>query len=268
MMLADTHCHLDYPEFDGQRQAVVEQARANGIGMILDPGTNLASSKASLGLSRRFDEVYVAVGVHPNDAEEWQANSIEELRNLAQDKKCLAIGEIGLDYYWDKTEPAHQKKILNAQLELAAELGLPVIIHNREADDDCAEMLCQWQQSLMANASPLAQRPGVFHSFSGSASMGEKVLAHNFFIGVTGPVTFKKADDLRKIVSATPVDKLLVETDSPFLSPEPLRGKQNQPGNVRFVADKIAEIKGMERQEFYMQSTHNAERLFNVELNV
>ena len=264
-MLADTHCHLDDGQFDGRRAEIVEQAQQAGLKMILDPSTTLESSRQILDLAHRFELVYGAVGVQPNYANTWQADAPEQLRAMAADEKVLAIGEIGLDYYWDRTEPQIQQEVLAAQLELAAELNLPVIIHNREADDDVSDALCQWQASLDSD-SPLADRPGVFHSFSGSPSMAEKVLAHNFFIGITGPVTFKKADQLREIVKAAPAEKLLIETDSPYLSPEPHRGKPNQPAHVRFVADKIAEIKGLERQDFYMQSTRNAERLFAVNL--
>lgn len=264
-MLADTHCHLDDGQFDGRRAEVVEQAQQAGLKMILDPSTTLETSRQILDLTRRFEPVYGAVGVQPNYANTWQADAPDQLRAMVANEKVLAIGEIGLDYYWDHAEPQVQQEVLAAQLELAAELNLPVIIHNREADDDVSDALCQWQASLDSD-SPLADRPGVFHSFSGSPSMAEKVLAHNFFIGITGPVTFKKADQLREIVKATPVEKLLIETDSPYLSPEPQRGKPNQPAHVRFVADKIAEIKGLERQDFYMQSTRNAERLFAVNL--
>jgi TatD DNase family protein len=263
-MLIDTHCHLDYPDFDGKRQAVAAAAEENGVSVLINPGTHLESSRAALKLGERFDAIFVGVGVHPTESETWTDASLEELRTLADSQKCIAIGEIGLDYYWNKTSPDNQKRLLQQQLDLASEKELPAILHNRESDNDLSDLICEWQRGL-DQESALAERPGVLHSFSGSPDMAEKILAHNFFIGITGPVTFKKADQLRDIVKQTPLDKLLVETDSPFLSPEPYRGKQNQPAHVRYVADKIAEVKGMQPEEFYQHSTQNAQRLFAIE---
>ena len=268
MTLVDTHCHLDYPDFDGQRQEIVNRARQNGIAMIINPGTNLVSSRKALELSDRFPEIYAGAGIHPNDGNEWKDGIIDELRDIAKDKKVVAIGEIGLDFYRDYTDKKLQRKMFEKQLSLAAELELPVIIHNRNADEEIMDHLISWQRSLADENSPLAEKPGVLHSFSGDEKMAAVALAHNFMIGITGPVTFKNAPDLQLFVKDLPLEKLLIETDSPFLSPHPERGKRNEPAKVRLVADKIAEIKQIEREELYSASTNNAKELFHVELDL
>jgi TatD DNase family protein len=262
MALIDTHCHLDYEAFDSDRSEVLRRAQEAGVEMIVAPGTSTTSSAASAALSAQHAAVYAAVGVHPNDTAAWTPQSIAQLRELAAKPKVVAIGEIGLDYYWDKAPKDVQKKALQAQLELAAEMELPVIVHNRESNDDLLAMLLEWQQGLQAAGSPLAGRPGVLHSFSGDRQMAEKALAAGYFLGFTGPLTFKNAPELQALAADVPLDRILVETDSPFLSPHPLRGQRNEPARVKLVAEKLAALKALGFDEVAAATTANAERLF------
>lgn len=255
-MLIDTHCHLDFERFDVDRNAVVARAHEAGVTQIIVPAVNLENCTAVLELADHYPQVYAAVGVHPNSAADWQDDWIKTIRDFAQHAKVVAIGEIGLDYYWDKTPKDVQQRALAAQLELAADLDLPVIIHNRESSEDVIKMLA---------ASPLAGRgrPGVLHSFSADWSVAEAALEMGFYLGFTGPVTFKKADDLRRIAAQAPLDRILVETDAPFLAPQQHRGKRNEPAYVAYVAERIAALHGLETAVFAQQTTQNAHTLFN-----
>jgi len=264
MYLVDSHCHLDWDSFDGEREVVLERAASAGVGLVLNPGTDLARSRRALELAERFEAVYAAVGIHPNDAGEWNGSAADELRDLAAHPKVLAIGEIGLDYYWDKTTLELQAEVFRAQLVLAAQLELPVIIHNREAGKDVMAILAEWQQTLADDESPLAERPGVLHSFSVDKAMAESAIEHNFYIGITGPVTFKNAPELQALVTELPLDQLLIETDSPFLTPHPHRGQRNEPAYVALVAEKIAELKGIAIEAVAAATTANVRDLFRV----
>jgi TatD DNase family protein len=228
--------------FDTDRDQVVINAQKSGVERILNPGINLESSRSAIGLSDMYAEVFAAVGVHPNDGLSWEKGTINQLRDLASHPKVVAIGEIGLDYYRDFTPRDLQKKIFNEQLSLAAELGLPVIIHSRESLEDVIRMLTVWLNQLAESGSELLHRPGVLHSFSGDDDFANQALHQNFFIGITGPVTFRNAKALQDIVTRLPIQQLLVETDAPFLTPHPKRGKRNEPANVNLVAEKIAEL--------------------------
>lgn len=262
MTLIDTHCHLDFDAFDADRAEVIERAVAAGVKRMLNPSVDLKNSAQVIQLAQQHEEIYAAVGVHPNDSLSWDEKTINELKILANDRKVVAIGEIGLDYYWHKVPKDLQKDAFKAQLEMAAELELPVIVHNREAGPDVLDMLLKWQASLENARSPLAERPGVLHSFSGERQMAEKALAASFFIGLTGPLTFKKASSLQELATDLPLDHLLVETDSPFLTPHPERGTRNEPAKVKLVAEKLAGLKGLSFDEVAAATTANAERLF------
>lgn len=255
-MLIDTHCHLDFERFDVDREAVVARALEAGVSQIIVPAVNLENCTAVLQLADQYTEVYAAVGVHPNSAADWQDDWIDAIRNFAQHAKVVAIGEIGLDYYWDKAPKAVQQRALAVQLALAAELTLPVIIHNRESSADVINMLA---------ASPLAGRgqPGVLHSFSAGWDIAAAALEMGYYLGFTGPVTFKKADDLRHVAARVPLDRILVETDAPFLAPQQHRGKRNEPAYVAYVAERIAALHGLETDVFAHQTTANAHTLFN-----
>ena len=261
-MLVDTHCHLDFYSFDKDRDQVIDRARKAGVVRILNPGINLQSSEKAVELAEKYAEVYAAVGVHPNDGSTWEAGTKSRLRELAGHKKVVAIGEIGLDYYRDRTPHELQKRIFHEQLELAAELNLPVVVHTRESIDDVLNILKLWGESLLASGSDIVKHPGVLHSFSGGQEDAKQTSALNFFIGITGPLTFRNAKDLQDLVIRLPLQGLLIETDAPFLTPHPFRGKRNEPARVRLVAVKIAEL----HQEAYNTvteiTTNNAARLF------
>lgn len=254
-MLIDTHCHLDLERFDADRDEVVARAVAAGVTRIIIPALDASNWHTVLALADRYPGVYAAVGVHPNSSADWQDSTIGVLRDLAQHPKVVAVGEIGLDYYWDKSPKETQQRALRLQLELAAELHLPVVIHNRESSADVVTLL---RQSPLANTAV----PGVLHSFSADWATAEAALAMGFYLGFTGPVTFKKADDLRQIARQVPADRILVETDAPFLTPQPYRGKRNEPGYVAYVAARLAQERGVETAVFAQQTTANAERLF------
>ena len=255
MRLIDTHCHLDFERFNEDREAVVERAIQTGVQRIIIPCLDLQNCTAVLKLAERFDQVYAAVGIHPNSTAKWDDSWISELRDHAQHEKVVAIGEIGLDNYWKKSPQTTQRWGLRAQLKLAAELKLPVIIHNREASEDVIRVLAE---------SPLAgkERAGVLHSFSGDWGTAHAAIQMGFYIGFTGPLTFKKADDLRWIAAKVPPERILIETDSPFLTPVPHRGKRNEPAYVSHVAAALAKIQNVDTAVAAHQTTENAIRLF------
>ena len=272
MAFTDTHCHLDLEQFNADRAAVIQRAVNAGVTHILIPSLTMTSSGVTAKLAESNSILYAAVGVHPNEAETWDGQTISALKNLAAESlKVVAIGEIGLDYYWNKSSHEEQISILKEQLNLAAELELPVVIHSREKDDadhgECAEdlikVLEEWVSGVQSKNGALAQRPGVLHSFSGSIETAKSAIYLGFYIGVTGPITYKNAEKKRQVIGNLPLERLLIETDSPYLTPEPHRGKRNEPAFVLHIADKIAEIKSRTPQEVAAATTENAARLFS-----
>lgn len=260
MPLIDTHCHLDFSAYDGLRDEIVAEAAASGVTRILNPGTDLERSRAAIALAETYPGVYAAVGVHPNSTADFSPAHLAALHDLAAHPKVVALGEIGLDYYWDDSPKDVQWAAFEAQLDLAAALELPAIIHNRDASDDVLAVLAAWTAALPA---ALRERPGVLHSFSAPQSAAERGLALGFYLGFTGPVTFKNADNLRHIAARVPADRLLVETDGPFLTPHPYRGRRpNHPAYVRFIAERLAALRAIPYEDFAAQTTANAERLF------
>ncbi len=302
-MLTDTHCHLDFNKFDDDRDAVIRRALDAGLTRILVPALDYESALSTLRLADSYPGIFAAVGFHPTDLDKWDESSVEKLRKLtaspdvilsgAKDllhrerdssvatnrlpqndmrNKIVAIGEIGLDYYWIK-EPekqAQQRDVLKQQLRLAQEVSKPVIIHMREEGDawfgqasmDLLEILTEWQGQLMAGSNPLVERPGVLHSYNGNLETAQKAIQLGFYIGVTGPVTYKNAEEKRQIIRQLPLERLLIETDAPFLTPAPHRGKRNEPAFVAHIADKIAEIHMTTREQVAEITTANAARLF------
>lgn len=254
-MLVETHCHLDFERFNKDRDAVVERALAAGVTRIVVPAVDMENCETVLTLADRYPAVYAAVGIHPNSTANWQDGWLDRLRAWAQHEKVVAIGEIGLDYHWDRSPKAVQHHAFAQQLALAAEMGLPVIVHNRKSSADVVRLLGE---------SPLSEHavPGVLHSFSADWPTAQAVLAMGYYLGFTGPVTFKKAEDLRQLAAKVPLDRLLVETDAPYLTPHPYRGKRNEPAYVRFVAERLAEVRGMDMAVLAAQTTDNAHRLF------
>ncbi|HMZ06573.1 MAG TPA: TatD family hydrolase [Anaerolineales bacterium] len=269
MQLTDTHCHLDYDKYDPDRAEVIQRAKDSGLIRILVPGLQHRSSKEALLLAESNPMVYAAVGFHPTDLDEFSEATFQKVKELAQHPKVVAIGEIGIDYYWVKEDEKRtfQREALKQQLSFAKEMSKPVVIHMREENDDwfgqasidLLDILAEWQNRLTGT---LKEKPGVLHSFNGTLETAQKALALNFYIGVTGPVTYKNADKKREIISQIPLDRLLIETDGPFLTPVPFRGKRNEPAFVRHIADKIAEIHSKSPAEIAAQTTSNAARLF------
>ena len=237
-----------------------------GIGLIVNPGIDLEHSRQAIALADKFPEVYAAVGVHPNSSGGVGNKTIETLRSLATHDKVVAIGEIGLDYYWDKVAPAQQKRAFSAQLALAAELGLPVIIHSRESNDDVAGLLEEWTKSRAFQESPLAEHPfaGVLHAFSGDLALAKRAYSWNFILSLGGPVTFKNAHQLHELVPHLDLNRLMLETDAPFLTPHPHRGKRNEPGHIGLVCHKLAELHNISVEQVAETTSAVALRFFQI----
>ena len=257
--LVDTHCHLNFHRFDHDRAAVLRRAREAGVERVIAPAIDLPTCHEVLALAEECEGIFAAVGVHPNSSADFNDASVDTVRQLAAHPRVVAIGEIGLDYYRDKSPKSAQMAAFKAQLDLAAELALPVIIHNREAQDDVVATLDRWAATA---PDELRGRLGVLHSFSASQGIAQRAVELGFYLGFTGPLTFKKADELREIASQTPLDRLLVETDAPFLAPVPYRGKRNEPAHVRYINARLAQLHGMTADGMAWQTTSNAETLF------
>ena len=262
-MLTDTHCHLDFDAFESDREVVLQQCRNEAIIRLLNPGIDIESSHKAISLSDTFPEVFAAVGVHPNDATSWNNNTKQSLCDFCKHPKVIAIGEIGLDYYQDRTPKEVQLEVFQEQLELAAELGLPVIIHCREAQADLFSILSIWHEKLLVSQSPLAKTAGVLHSFTGSAQDAQAGLRMNFLFGVNGVISFNKAENLRQTLKTIPLTHIILETDAPFLTPHPHRGERNQPAYIVFIAQKLAALHGLSLEAVAKQTTKNAESLFH-----
>ncbi len=269
-MLVDTHCHLYFDRFQPDLEQVLDRARQAGVKRILVPGIDLATSQAAIRLAEANPEIFAAVGCHPTELQAWSPDTLVELRRLAQHPKVVAVGEIGLDYYHDRSQVELQVRVFREQLGLAAELGLPVVVHlrntsweDRQASADLLKILLSWQTILAEAGSPLAANPGVLHSYSDDLGTAQRAFQAGFCIGVTGPVTFKNAAVLHDVVAGAPLEKILIETDAPFLTPHPYRGKRNEPAYVRFIAKKIGEIRDQSFETIVERTGENAGRLFN-----
>ncbi len=258
MALIDTHCHLDFNAFDSDRLEVLSRANQAGLKRIINPGVDLENSQTVLRLCVAHSEVYAAVGVHPNSALTWGRQSLDQLRQLAEHPKVVAIGEIGLDFYRDRAPKDLQIRIFREQLELAGEMGLPVIVHSRQAESVTLDILSGWIAQRTNNKSA----PGVLHSYGGDEPTAQRALGLGLLIGITGPVTFRNATLLQQLVSRLPLTSLLVETDAPFLTPHPHRGERNEPAYIRYIAEKIAVLKEQTFDLIVENTTANAERLF------
>lgn len=262
-MLIDTHCHLTAVQFDADRDEVIARAQAAGVTYMVTIGTDPADAEAVVTLAAGQPAVYAAVGIHPNEAADLPPDWLERIRALAGHPKVVAIGEIGLDYYWQRVPATVQKTVLRQQLDLAAELGLPVVIHDREAHDDLRTELREWITRRVPGT-PLAGRPfvGVLHSFSGDLNMAEEVCAWGFVLGLAGPVTFPNARALPDLVRRLPPERVVVETDAPYLTPHPLRGRRNEPAHVSLVAAKLAALWDLAPEQVAALTTATACRLF------
>ena len=262
--LVDSHCHLDMEQFDADRAAVLERAQARGVSMIVNPGIDLVHCRQAIALADRHPQVYAAVGIHPNSSADFGEQTLTQLRELVDHPKVVAIGEIGLDYHWNTVSRRQQAQAFRAQLDLAAALGLPVIIHNREASTDLAQILQEWAASARTRNSPLAERTfwGVLHAFSGDAALAHAAYDWNFALGLGGPITFKNARALHELAPQLGLDRLMLETDAPWLSPHPLRGQRNEPAYVALVAERLAELLGLPVEEIAARTTAVARSIF------
>ncbi len=254
-MLFDSHCHVDDEAYAADRSELIEGLPGKGIDLIMEIGADMESSRRATVLAKRYSFIYAAVGVHPHDSKEMTEKDIEELALLATEPKVKAIGEIGLDYHYPDTHKPSQKKWFQRQMELAMELSMPVIIHDRDSHADCLDIIRKFD---------IKKSGGVMHCFSGSVEMAKEVIKMGMVISLGGPVTFKNARYSVDVAREIPLDKILIETDSPYLAPEPLRGKRNSPEYVRYIAEKIAEIKGETFETVARVTKENAMKLFKI----
>jgi TatD DNase family protein len=261
-MFVDSHCHIDGAEYDGDRDEVIARARAAGVTTMLNVGTGDPHSGAferALELAVKHKDIYAAVGVHPHDAKLFDDRAEQRLFDLArQSERAIAWGEIGLDYHYDHSPREVQREVFRRQLRLARSVKLPVVIHSREADDDTI--------AILGDELTDYERGGVMHCFGGSVEMARSALALDFFISFAGNLTFKKAEDLRAVARQLPLDRLLIETDCPYLTPVPFRGRRNEPARVLETARCLAELHGRELEEIGRITSENFAKLFRVEI--
>ena len=253
-MLIDSHAHLEMKEFDNDRNDVIERAKSAGVDFIVTVGTNLRLSRKAVALAGQYENIYATIGVHPHDVGKIDNKTYDDLKELAREKKVVAYGEIGLDYFRNIAPQAQQIEKFGEQLQLAKELNLPVVIHAREAHD----------QSLQMVKSSGIHR-GVFHCFSGDYEMAKQCLDWGFYLSVPGVVTFNKSKTMQDVVKKVPLSSLLLETDCPYLTPDPYRGKRNEPAYIVHTAKKVAEIKGLSWEEVAAVTAQNTLDLFHIE---
>lgn len=253
-MLVDSHAHIDDDRFDADREEVVARAAAAGVPLIINIGADMDSSARTVELSQQYSGIYASVGMHPHDAKDMRESDYSRLENWLKQPKVVAIGEIGLDYHYDLSPRAVQKEVFLRQLDLARKTGKPFIIHEREAHADMYDIIRSAARGLQ----------GVFHCFSGSVESARKYLKLGFYLSVAGPVTFPKSIKTKEVARLIPLDRLLVETDSPYLTPHPFRGRRNEPAYVRLVAEEVARLRGISLEEFAAATTENVRRLFNI----
>ena len=256
-MIFDTHAHYDDEAFAEDREELFDKMKEAGIDFVVNIGANMASSRETAAMCERYPFMYGAVGVHPSDSQEINDNTLKELKELAGREKIVAIGEIGLDYYWPEPDREIQKPALEAQIALAKEVNLPIVIHSRDAAKDTADML---------SALRAGDCGGVIHCFSYGKEMAREFLNMGFYIGVGGVVTFKNGKKLKETVEYTPLDRILLETDCPYMAPEPFRGKRNDPGMLFRMAEKLAEVRGLPVEEIHAITTENGKRLYRISI--
>lgn len=253
-MLFDSHAHIDDKRFKDDREETIARAAAAGLVGILNAGADMFSSARAVELAQKHPTVWASVGIHPHDAKDAREEDYDKMRAWCALPKVVAVGEIGLDYHYDLSPREVQRAVFVRQLALAREVGKPVIIHNREAHADTLAIVREEGKGLT----------GVFHCFSGSVETAREVLKLGFYLSVAGPVTFQNAQKLHEVVRAVPFDRLLIETDSPYLTPEPYRGRRNEPAYVKHVAGKVAELRGMDVEALAAATTENTKRLFGI----
>lgn len=255
MKFIDTHAHLDFKHFEQDRDEVITKARDTGVRYIVNVGADLQSSRRSIELAGNYNNIFATVGVHPHDADKVNRDTLTKLEKLAADRNVLAIGEIGLDYHYDNSPRDLQKKVFKEQLQLASKLELPVVIHSREAEEETLKIIQEMN---------IDKYGGIMHCFGYGLDMAERCLEHNLYLAFGGVITFKNAENLRTVVKNIPLKKILIETDCPYLTPDPYRGKRNQPAYVKLVAEEIAEIKNISLKEVAEKTTENAFKVYNI----
>lgn len=253
-LIFDTHAHYDDEAFDADRDALLTAMPAQGVELILDPGCDMETSKKAVLLAEKYPHIYAAVGYHPENCAPYTPADLDVLRKLAKHPRVAAIGEIGLDYYWEQNPPkAFQQEVFRAQLALAQELSLPVIVHDRDAHADCFAIVKDF---------PAVR--GVFHCYSGSVEMARELWKLGWYLGLDGPVTYKNARKTVEVAAEVPLERLLLETDSPYMAPVPVRGTRNDSRNIVHIAQKIAEVRGMTADEIIRITADNGRRLFGI----
>ena len=253
-MLFDTHAHLDDHSFDEDREQLLAQLPEKGLSLVMNPGCSLESSRNAVALANNHDYIYAAVGSHPDVADEVNEEVLEEYRKLCKlNPKVKAIGEIGLDYHYEDIPREIQLRAFRMQMELARELGLPVIVHEREAHEDGMQVVRDFPEVT-----------GVFHCYSGSAEMARQLVAKDWYIGFTGVLTFKNARKAVEVAASIPLDRIVIETDCPYMAPDPFRGRRNDPGKIYRMAEKLAEIRGLSVEEIQKITTENGKRLYQI----
>ncbi|MBM7650315.1 TatD DNase family protein [Bacillus ectoiniformans] len=254
-MLFDTHVHLNADQYSEDVEEVIQRAQEAGVSRMVVVGFDRSTIQKAMELVETYDFLYASVGWHPVDAIDMTDEDLEWLEELANHPKVVALGEMGLDYHWDKSPHDIQKEVFRKQIRLAKKVKLPIVIHNREATQDIVDILREEEASTVG---------GIMHCFSGSAEIARECIEMNFYISLGGPVTFKNAKKPKEVAVSVPLDKLLIETDCPYLAPHPYRGKRNEPAYVQLVAEEIAELKGISYEEVAKATTDNALRLFNI----
>ena len=254
-MFIDTHTHLFFNNFDEDREEVIKNALAVGIKYMLVPGTDFETSKQAVELAEKYDSIYAAVGIHPHDSKDWDDTWIEELRELAKHEKVVAIGEIGLDYFYDFSPKEKQHQAFEKQIQLALELNLPIIVHNRDSNDDIMEFSRKYKDTSLK---------GQYHCFAGTVENARELVEMGHYISFTGNITFKKAESVREVLSKVSVENILLETDSPFLTPVPHRGKRNEPKHIPLIAEVVAETHHLRIEDVARTTSWNAYNLFGI----
>ena len=260
-MLIDSHAHIDLPAFDRDREQVFARARQGGVRVVINIGMDLKSSHASLKIARKYDDVFSTVGFHPHDASELKDEDLKTLGELAQDERVVAVGEIGLDFYRNLSARKSQIEAFKKQLDLAIELSLPVVVHCRQAHEEVFNMLSDWVRSTLSAG---RLRRGVMHCFSGDIEMAQRYIDIGFYISLAGSVTYPSAGELLQVAKEIPLDRLLLETDAPFLAPQAYRGKRNEPAYVALIAEKVAQVREVPREAVAGAAAKNTLELFRL----
>jgi len=259
-LLIDSHAHIDLPEFNKDRDQVLERARQRGVRVVINVGLDAESSRKSLAMAKKYDDVFVAVGFHPHEAAKMKEGDLESLADLTKDSRVVAIGEIGLDFYRNLSPRQSQLEAFKKQLDLAVELSLPVVVHCRQAHEEVYDILSAWVKANPADN----DRRGVIHCFSGDIGMARRYIELGFYISLAGSVTYPSAGELVEVARELPLDRLLLETDAPFLAPQAHRGKRNEPAYITLTAEKVAEVRQAPLEAVAEAAAHNTIELFRL----